>query len=298
MPAETTTVPAWPQGPAAALPRTVAPFHGETVASYIDRLAHANHLDPTHLRRYLTDPRTDCHPQPGWLATASDQSLSLLRTRLIGLTERDRDLSRQRHHARPACRFCMARRGVTEPVYCWIPDHRTVCHRHDRWIGPGNRTHDDQRDLRGAPLVLTAARRHARLYRNHRDAAHFAITDATRILRWWTGTLSSALSTATTRVDTYIGAYPDLIDLASILAEAGRKIVDTPAATLARHRAIDWVNTRVANRFPAYRNHRQPIEQWIHDQRIVAASIRQPEDQPPTFRTTGARQRIPQCYRN
>lgn len=298
MPAETTTTPVWPQGPAAALPRTVAPFHGETVASYIDRLAHANHLDPTHLRRYLTDAHTDCHPQPSWLATASDKSLSLLRSRLIGLTERDRDLGRQRHHARPACRFCMARRGVTEPVYCWFPDHLTVCHRHYRWIGPGNRSVDDQRDLRDASAVLAAARRHARLHRNHRDAAQFAITDATRILRWWTATPSPSLSTATTRVDTYIRAYPDLIDLASILADASRKIVDTPAATLARHRAIDWVYARVADRFPAYREHRQPIEQWINDQRIVAASIRRPEDQPRrAFRTSGARQHVPQCYR-
>lgn len=291
-------MPAWPHGPAAALPRTVAPFHGETVASYLERLAHANHLNPTHLRRYLTDTRIDCHPQPGWLATASDQPLSLLRTRLIGLTERDRDPSRQRHHARPACRFCMARRGVTEPVYCWIPDHCTVCHRHYRWIGPGNRTHDDQRDLRGAPVVLAAARRHTRLHRNHCDTAHFAIADATRILRWWTATPSVALSTATTSVDTYIRAYPDLIDLASILADGGRKIASTPAATLARHRAIDWVYARVANQFPAYRDHRQPIEQWIHDQRIVAASIQQPLPQPRhMFSTTSARQRIPQCYR-
>jgi hypothetical protein len=154
--------------------------------------------------------------------------LFLLRTRLIGLAERDNDPSRQRHHARPACRFCMARRGVTEPVYCWIPDHRTVCHRHYRWIGPGNRTHDDQRDLRDAPVVLVAARRHARLHRNHCHAAHFVVTDATRVLRWWTATPSVALSTATTSVDTYIRVYPDLIDLANILADGGRKIVDTP----------------------------------------------------------------------
>jgi hypothetical protein len=54
------------------------------------------------------------------------------------------------------------------------------------------------------------------------------------------------LSTATTRVDTYIRVYPDLIDLATILADVGRKIVDTRAATPARHRAIDSAYTRVA----------------------------------------------------
>jgi len=297
MPAEIATV-AWPHGPAVALPRTVVPFHRETVASYIDRLAHANYLDPTRLRRYLTDTGTGCHPQADWLAIISAHPVHLLRARLIGLTERDHDLGRQRHHARPACRFCMARRGVTEPVYCWFPDHLTVCHHHSRWIGPGNRSVDDQRDLRGAPAVLTAARGHARLHRSHGDAAEVTLTEASRILRWWTATPSHTLSTATTCADTYIRAYPDLIDLASILAEGSRKILNTPAATLARHRAIDWVYTRVATRFPDYRTRRQPLEQWIGDRRIVAASMCQSDGRPrPAFQTRLARQRIPSCYR-
>ena len=129
MPAEAAIPPAvsqtaWPQGPAAALPRTVAAFHGETVASYIDRSRAPTTSIPPHLRRYLTDPRTDCHPQPGWLATASDQSLTLLRTRLIGLTERDRDLSRQRHHARPVI-AAFAVMATAVAVY-WTTHRRPV----------------------------------------------------------------------------------------------------------------------------------------------------------------------------
>ena len=62
-------------------------------------------------------------PSPtDWLAIASNNPLITLQDRLIGLTDRDRDTTRQRRHARPACRLCMAQRGVYEPVYCWFPD--------------------------------------------------------------------------------------------------------------------------------------------------------------------------------
>ncbi len=104
MPADVSTPPAWPQGPAAPLPRTVTPFRGETVQSYLDRLAHANHLEPRGLRRYLADGPAICRPRPDWLATASGQPVGILHARLIGLAAPDRDTTRQRRHARPACR--------------------------------------------------------------------------------------------------------------------------------------------------------------------------------------------------
>jgi hypothetical protein len=71
-----------------------------------------------------------------------------------------------------------------------------------------------------------------------------------------------ALSAARTCVDTYIGAYPDLIDMAGILASVRLQIFNTPAATPARGRAIDAVYTRLADRFPEYRDRPRPIEQW------------------------------------
>jgi ClpX C4-type zinc finger/TniQ len=43
-------------GPAAPLPIRPRPASGESTASYIRRLAVANHLRPAHLRRYLEDP--------------------------------------------------------------------------------------------------------------------------------------------------------------------------------------------------------------------------------------------------
>lgn len=270
MPAEASRPPAWPQGPAAPLPRTVTPFRGETVQSYLDRLAHANHLEPRGLRRYLADGPAICRPRPDWLAIASGQPVGILHARLIGLAAPDRDTTRQRRHARPACRLCMARRGVYEPVYCWLPD-ATVCCRHRRWIGPGTYTLDDQRDLRCAPAVIAAAQRHARLDRCHGDAARFAVRDAARIHRCWARSTSPfTLPPARADADTHIGAYPDLIALAAILAGAHRRIWGTAPATPARARAVDAVYVNVGARFPQHRDQTRPIEQWIHDQQLSA----------------------------
>lgn len=254
----------------APLPRTVTPFHAETVQSYLDRLAHANHVEPRQLRCYLAEDRAICRPRPDWLASASGHPLATLQARLIGLADRDRHTARQRRHARPACRLCMARRGVSEPVYCWFPDYATVCPRHRRWIGPGTYTLDDQRDLCCAPAVLAAAYGHARLYRDFHDAARFAVKDATRILRWWAISGSGALSGHPTDVDAYITAYPDLIDLAGILADARQHIWSPNAARLPRSRTGEAVYTRCAQRFPQHRDRTGPVEQWIYDQQLIA----------------------------
>lgn len=263
----------WPGGPSGPLPRTVTPIRGETVQSYLDRLAHANHLRPDQLRRYLTDGRPDRYPRHDWLSTASNQPLQVLRTRLTGLIGRDRNLTRQQRHARPACQLCMARRGVQEPVYCWFPTYLTVCHRHRRWIGPGVHSTDDQRDLREQPAVLAAARRHAHLHRDHGAAAAVAVTDATRIHSWWArnaGTLT--VPAARLDVDTHLAAYPDTIALARILADGRDRIWTTAAATPARATAISAAYARTAARFPEHRDHTTPIEQWIHDQVLIAAA--------------------------
>ncbi|MEB3050345.1 TniQ family protein [Mycolicibacter sp. MYC123] len=269
MRAEASIRPVWPIGPTAPLPRTVTPFRAETVQSYLDRLAHANHLEPRQLRRYLADGPAICRPRPDWLATVSSQPVASLQARLIGLANRDRDPTRQRRHARPACRLCMARRGVYEPVYCWLPDYATVCRRHRRWIGPGTYTLEDQRDLHCTPLVLAAAQHHARLHRRHNGTARFAVKDAARIRRWWARSTSPS-ELPPDDVDTHIAAYPDLIALAAILADARVRIWNSVAATPARTRVVDAVYVSIGRRFPQRRDHTRPIEQWIHDQQLSA----------------------------
>lgn len=78
----------WPAGPQRPLPRTVVPFYAETVTSYIARLARANHLDPSQLRRYVAESFGGC-ARLDWLAIASGLSETILRARLRGFAPDD-----------------------------------------------------------------------------------------------------------------------------------------------------------------------------------------------------------------
>ena len=199
MPVEVLTAPSWPHrtGSTATPKRHPVSRRNGPVLS---RSPRARQPPRPHTAAALPGRRaSDLLSPQDWLATASSQPLSVLCARLTGLTEADRDATRQRRHARPACRFCMARRGVYEPVYCWFPSYLAVCRRHCRWVGPGTRIVDDQRDLRTAPAVMAAAYRHARLHRDHNDAAQFAIKDAARVLRWWSASSRSGVCGAPRR---------------------------------------------------------------------------------------------------
>lgn len=150
------------------LPRRLAPVQGETVDHYVGRLARANHLDTVALRGYLCIPRGPgpvC-VRPERLAAASGQPVELITARLPGLAW-TRGSSRFNPYVRPACRRCMARRGLLDPVPCHIPAHVTVCRRHQLWIGLGARSHAQQYDLHAFPEMLGAQRRHHRLRRRH-----------------------------------------------------------------------------------------------------------------------------------
>jgi hypothetical protein len=58
------------------LPVRPRPDHGETADSYLRRLAAANHLHFTYLRRYLATPRGSYGPvDPGQLAALADREL-------------------------------------------------------------------------------------------------------------------------------------------------------------------------------------------------------------------------------
>lgn len=150
------------------LPRRVSPVHGETVDHFVQRLAEANHLSTAALLGYLRIPRgASRFPiRPDRLAAACGQPVELLTQRLPGLAWTHRS-SGSNPYIRPACRRCMARRGLLEPVPCHIPAHVTVCRRHQLWIGFGARSHAQQLDLRAFPEMLRTQRRHHRLRRRH-----------------------------------------------------------------------------------------------------------------------------------
>ncbi|MGE3284824.1 MAG: hypothetical protein AB7J32_01825, partial [Pseudonocardia sp.] len=151
----------------APLPRRVAPIHHETVANYIRRLARANHLDHHRLLSYLCSrPRGGAETLviPERLAAAAGLDLDLLIQRLHGLHPKQHGHT-ARAFVRPACRHCMARHGILEPVPCRLPPQLRVCPRHQLWIGPQVHHHADQLDVAPLPEILRTQRRHHRLRR-------------------------------------------------------------------------------------------------------------------------------------
>jgi hypothetical protein len=161
--------------PPRPLPRTVTPVPGEYFLDYIARLAEANHLQLAELTGALDDPasilyhpdRSRQHEQER-LGAAASQPLARI-TRLYwpdpGVYLRDPEGFHRM--LRPACHRCTARRGITEPVACFLPPHQTVCRRHRRWTGPAARSHAAQLDVSPFPEVLRAQRRHRHLAQLH-----------------------------------------------------------------------------------------------------------------------------------
>lgn len=265
---------AWPTGPRHRLPRTTPPFNCETVASYVARLAHANHLQVGELRRYLTESRAG-HLRPDWLATVSGYPVPVLLSRLKGLAESERNLTRQRVRSRPACRYCMARRCVDEPVYCWLPEHVTVCHRHRRWIGPPARAWTDQHSLADKPAVIAAARRHARLHRTH-ATIEFDLRDARRILTGWARHHNPNNSTTSRgeTVEAHISGYPQLITLAGILAVYRHRIWISMSAKTPVEQALHGLHGDITDCLHLHDAPSQmlAIDVWADEQQIIAAA--------------------------
>jgi len=77
-----------PEGTLRQLPIQIRPDRGETVDSYVRRLARANHLRPTHLRRFLSYPASHyAAVKPDRLAIMSGRSQTALEHALLGLTK-------------------------------------------------------------------------------------------------------------------------------------------------------------------------------------------------------------------
>jgi hypothetical protein len=177
--------------PPRPLPRTVTPVASEYYVDYIARLAAANHLEFAELTGALDDPASILFHPDRWrqheqerLAAAAGQPLARI-ARLYwpdpGVYLRDPEGFRRR--LRPACHRCTARYGITEPVDCHLPPHRTVCRRHRLWTGPSARSHDGQLDISGFPEVLRAQRRHGHLAQLHHPwRLGDAVRDATSAL--------------------------------------------------------------------------------------------------------------------
>lgn len=152
------------------LPRTVRPMTGETIDSYLLRLAAANHLTAADLAAHLaTRPfnlaTTVALPV---LAGASGHNPAVLARALPELGPNPPAAGQRTPAAedpvpRSACRRCTATKGAPGAVVVWTVPERNICLRHRLWTGQGVIAPHDQIDLAEHPQVVHAQLRHHRL---------------------------------------------------------------------------------------------------------------------------------------
>jgi hypothetical protein len=160
----------------------------------------------------------------------------------------------------------MARRGIHEPVHCYLPAHLTVCHRHQRWIGQSAHGLDDQLDLHDRPQVLGAARTHKRLARQYSEIdLRDGLREARHILVFWAhAERCPAAAILHSGLQAYLAAYPDVIAGAAILLTV-LPWVEPPRP--------DWPTQlldRINQRIDARHTNTTPIEQWVQKRRLLA----------------------------
>jgi hypothetical protein len=271
------------------LPRIVRPFAGETIASYLARVAHANRLDAEALRFYITGHRRRTPPFPaGRLAAVTGFPARTLRYALpdlgIGYGPLDDDhhngagLPQRKADDGPPCRLCVLARGITQPVRCWKRPENVICLRHRRWTGPGAGA--DQPDLSAQPDILQAHKRHLRLVRRFgRDNVAFDFAVADHICRRWhelrqhdAGFRDRMLifhgpgwqaSPASPTVAAAI--YPQAVALTRLLVSPGWQALSSPARPDRQQRFIAEVRRTVAPGYlwPQPPRPADPLATWI-----------------------------------
>jgi TniQ len=273
------------------LPRTVAPFRGETTASYFSRLAAANHSDEKSLLAYITGiPRVTFPFAADRLAVVAGRDEWALRLAIPDLSlGRNRGPGNPRTYSRRkddglACRLCAAAKGIAEPVRCWKQPEEVICLRHGRWIGNGSTADSDQPDLRCQPDILQAHRRHLRLVRRHgRDAVAVGYAFAEHICRRWIGERSYNEGFRQ-RMEIFDGAdwsvhhtapvlaaaiYPQVVALTRLLASPFWQTQGQPDNPAGQQRFAGEVSRTIAPgyRWPQPPRSGDPLCQWIMDRR-------------------------------
>jgi hypothetical protein len=163
--------------PSAPLPARVAPITGETISSYLSRVAAAAHLPLTTITAVLPhwfavrtaacDDIGTARPgrfKPGYvsrLATLTGITETAL-SRALPALARHRDDGRPPLRAAFACHRCAAGHRQTGLVPVHIPAWQRVCQRHRIWLGRAA-----QIDLTAVPAVTAASSRASRLARQH-----------------------------------------------------------------------------------------------------------------------------------
>jgi hypothetical protein len=161
--------------PHQGLPIRVAPFHGQTITSYLDQIAAVHHLPATTLLAQLSlwfRTRYRVHDDLAGRARATPADADAL-ARLTGNNPRAllRALPALAAQATDpclplrlttACRRCTAQRGVTAPIPVHLPAQQRLCARHRTWLGLAQ-----QIDTTACPDIARSANHAVRLARRH-----------------------------------------------------------------------------------------------------------------------------------
>ncbi|QIS23532.1 TniQ family protein [Nocardia terpenica] len=271
-----------------SLPVPLRPFEHETLASYLHRLAAANHISETVLRHHL---RVHLGSASSFnvdrLAAAVGTPAPLLRYALPELrssTEETvmatagRAVDLARTNIRPACRRCAAARGILEPLPRWHQPHHYVCLRHQLWIGPGVTSPDQQFDIAAVPEIGRAQRRLLRLARHH-NAEDFrtAHTEATRICRLWStnsqyGTQRNRRLRAlghprppTSSPPLLAAAHPEVVALTGMFLEPRWRHLAATQDPRDLDQLCAEISRRIGQPYQPSSN-RDPMTRWIREQ--------------------------------
>jgi hypothetical protein len=157
------------------LPMPAAPVNGETLASFLGRLAAVNRTSPDALLEILPpwfrvktrwhDDRWQHKQLTPWaddaaagLAVISGSSIAAIKNALPAFGGKRGQPAR----AVTACRLCTAARRIRQPVPAHLPAHHQICLRHGIWLsGPGA----PQFSVSGCPDILAAELQARRLLR-------------------------------------------------------------------------------------------------------------------------------------
>ena len=220
------------------LPFRTAPLGGETIASYLSRIAAASHLPAGAITACLPswfaaraaaraaacdDLAATGQPQPAdirHLAGLTGTSETALRHALPALAGGGRPPAR----ATVACRRCAARHGQRSPAPVHIPAHQRTCRRHRTWLGRAI-----QIDLTAAPDIIAASRHASRLAREH-GITRLVLAEATAREKAAGGPAArrraAALALASPGLDpghpdtAEAAAYPETIEMAAAILSA------------------------------------------------------------------------------
>ncbi len=152
----------------------LSPVGGETLASFLGRLASANRTDARTLlgvlhpwfsiRNQWHDDRWQHEKLAPWAGEAAEFLATACGSTALALKNALPAFGGQRGPVRAAaaCRLCTAARGIHQPVPVHLPAHHQVCLKHGIWLsGPET----PQVSVRNCPGILNAERLARRLAR-------------------------------------------------------------------------------------------------------------------------------------